>query len=355
MRRAPLHLPRTARTGRLCFAGSTLATLPFSLLLLAGLARPAGAAQLEAHGPAECADAAELSFRVERSLGAPLASAAPLRFEVLMQRGVDAYVARIRLLDGGSGNTAKERVLSAADCGKLADAVSVAIALALGEAESIDWHVESEAAAPASESPQVVPVAAEPAAADDGAAEAPEETPADAWVPALSAWFLADAGSLPAPGLGVAIGAELGVGRLRLRALGTLLFEQHTTLETATLPEAGADLQLMAGSLLACTAPFGAARAELTTLACLGLEVGSVSGTGSGVPQPRSGSALWVAPRLDAGLVWSIPASALQLSANLTAATPLNRDEFALTGIGTVHEPPSIIGRIGLGLGVVFD
>lgn len=353
MRRAPLHLPRTARTGWLCFGGSTLAALPFSLLLLAGSARPAGAAQLEAHGPAECADAAELSFRVERSLGAPLASAAPLAFEVLMQRGVDAYVARIRLLDGGSGNTAKERVLSAADCGKLADAVSVAIALALGEAESTDWHVESDARAAAPE-PSPVPVAAEPAAAtDDGSAEAQQE--ADAWVPALTAWFLADAGSLPAPGLGVAIGAELGVGRLRLRALGTLLFEQHTTLETAALPQAGADLQLMAGSLLACTTPFGATRAELVTLACLGLEVGSLAGSGSGVPQPRSGSALWVAPRLDAGLVWSIPASSLQLSANLTAATPLNRDEFALTGIGTVHEPPSIIGRMGLGLGVVFD
>ena len=327
---------------------------------------PARAAELEAHGPSECADAAELSFRVERSLGAPLASAAPLSFEVVMQRGSASYVARIRLLNAGSGSGAKERVLSAADCGKLADAVSVAIALALGEAESAEaaWDAESSAAptpaAVAATAPPapVAPDAAAPAASEASAADAPdaegEDEPSDAWVPSLSAWLIADAGSLPDPSLGAAVGAELAIGRLRLRALGTLLFEQHTTLESPQEPPPGADLELLAGSLLACTAPFGQARAGLESLACLGLELGRLSGVGTGVADPRSGSALWAAPRLDAGAAWLIPGSALRLSGTLTAAVPLNRDEFALTGIGTVHQPPSVIGRLSLGLGILF-
>jgi hypothetical protein len=341
-----------------CRGPATHAPALLVLALLFGAARTTRAAELEVHGPPECADAAELSFRIERSLGTPLASAAPLSFDVVMQRGSSSYVARIRLLHGGSGNAAKERVLSAGDCGKLTDAVSVAIALALGEAESGEpaWDVEdTSAATPESVAPPAAPAPAAaappvPASSDDENGDEPSV----GWVPSLSAWLIADAGSLPAPSLGAALGAELVMGRLTVRALGTLLFEQHTTVASAQVPAPGADLQLLAGSLLACTAPLGAPRKGLVSLACLGVEVGRLAGVGTNVADPRSGSALWVAPRLDAGAAWVPPGSALRLSATVTAAVPLNRDEFALTGIGTAYQPPNIIGRLSLGAGVVF-
>jgi hypothetical protein len=314
------------------------------------------------HGPSECADTGELAFRVERSLGAPLASAAPLSFEVLVWRGASAYVARIRMTNGSSAAGAKERVLNATDCGRLADAVSVAIALALGEAGEQAPDATSRADAPetpaapsaAAAAPAVSP-APDPSAVDDGTSDGREAEPATAWVPALSAWLIGDAGSLPEPGLGAALGAELAWGRITLRALGTLLFEQHATLGSAPAPAPGADLDLLAGSLLACTSPFAGARGELAALACLGLEIGRLAGVGTDVAEPRRGSALWAAPRIDLEALWSVPGSALRLSAALTAAAPLNRDEFALTGIGTVHQPPSIVGRLSVGVGVGFD
>jgi hypothetical protein len=330
-----------------------------ALLLLAGTARSVQAAELEAHGPSECADTAELSFRVERSLGAPLASAAPLSFEVLMQRGVSAYVARIRVTKDSSGS-GKERLLNASDCSKLADAVSVAITLALGQAAT-EATADPAAGLAATPEPPAEPAAAPAAASERPPPAAADEEGADAgaasraWVPSLSAWLIGDAGSLPGPSLGAGLGAELAWGRFVLRALGTLLFERHTTLESAGVPAPGADLDLLAGSLLACTSPFGNSQAELSVMACLGLEVGRLAGVGTDVPAPRQGSALWVAPRLDVGAVWAIPASTLRLSASVTAAAPLNRDEFALTGIGTVHQPPSLIGRLSLGVGVGFD
>jgi hypothetical protein len=314
------------------------------------------------HGPSECADTGEVVFRVERSLGAPLAEAAPLSFEVLLQRGASAYVARIRVATGSSAAGAKERVLSADDCGKVADAVSVAIALALGQAASEEEAPDAAGTASAPETaappPEVAAVSAPapaPSAVDDGAADGAGDEPAVAWVPSVSAWLIGDAGSLPEPSLGAALGAELAWGRFTLRALGTLLFEQHATLESAAAPAPGADLDLLAGSLLACTSPFGGAQGELASMACLGLEIGRLAGVGTDVADPRRGSALWAAPRLDLGARWLVPGSALRLSATLTAAAPLNRDEFALTGIGTVHQPPSIVGRLSLGVGVGFD
>jgi len=174
-------------------------------------------------------------------------------------------------------------------------------------------------------------------------------------VPSLSLWLLADAGSLPAPGLGAALGAELSWGRLQVRALGTLLFEQHTQLDSTLAPGAGAKLELLTGSLLACTAPIGGLRSQLASLACLGMELGQLAGEGTGVPGGRRGSALWAAPRVDLGGFWTIPGSDLRLGLSLMAAVPLNRDEFALNQLGSVHQPPSVVGRMSLGIDLAFD
>src|SRR6185312_9013616 len=94
----------------------------------------ARAAELVAQGPTGCVDTAELSFRVERSVGMPLASAAPLKFEVVFQRAGSGYTARVSVVDAG-GSRARERQLRADDCEQLADAVSVAVAIALGAAD----------------------------------------------------------------------------------------------------------------------------------------------------------------------------------------------------------------------------
>jgi hypothetical protein len=288
----------------------------------------------------------------------PLGSAAPLRFEVVFERAVPGYTARLGVADAG-GSRAKERQLHADNCEQLADAVSVAVAIALGaaDARSAPSGVADDVptSAPAAPGPEPAPrESVAPSASDGGSTSGVVAAPAP-WLPSLSLWGLADVGSLPAPSLGAALGAELGWRRWQLRALGTLLFEQHTTLESPLSPPPGADLGLLTGSLLACGSAFGNLATGVSGLACLGLELGRLAGAGTDVPAARRGSSLWLAPRLDLGATWSLPNSALRLGATFTVLGPLNRDEFELTGIGSVYQPPSVVGRLSFGIGLGFE
>jgi hypothetical protein len=312
------------------------------------VAASARAAEIDARGPAECPDSAELGFRVERHLGVPLAQAPAAKFVVEMERGAAAYTARLSVL-GGVGAESKGRALEGADCNELADAIVVALTLALGAAEAPAAEAPPfEAPPPLTETP--------PAAADtDGERPAQQQEAASPLRPSLSVAALVDVGSLPEPGLGAALGAELRWEGLQLRALATILFEQHTELGTSTGPAPGADLQLFAGSLLGCTSAVGSGSDPFTLPVCLGFELGWISGVGTGVVSPRSGSAPWAAARVDVGALWCAPGSLVCFGATLTAAAPITRSRFELTDIGTVYRPPSVTGRLSLGIGVGFD
>jgi hypothetical protein len=299
----------------------------------------------------------------------PLAAAAPLTFDVEVVPSAGKFAAHIRVVDESTRSAALERVLEAQSCAQLADAIAVAVALALG-ADDSDAEREAgsyPAVATRSETsgepaPSGVSSAGAPIAlaargtppADGQAPSGASGAPAESWVPSLSVWLLADVGSLPAPGLGAAVGAELTGRRLSLRALGSLLFEQHTEVDSSLSPAPGARLQLFTGSLLACIPVFDGAATAITAQACLGVELGRLAGEGTGVPAPRRGGALWVAPRVDAGAAWSVPHSPWQLAILLTVASPLNRNEFELNDIGTVHRPPNVVGRLSFGVGVGF-
>lgn len=348
-RHRPWHSSRVSTRGVVMLA-----------LALGAVARSASAAELTARGPRECADAAEISFRVERAIGMPLAKAAPLAFEVAIERTAAGHVARIGVDGAAPDATRLTRELSAADCGKLVDAVSVAIALALGAADaSPDVGAEpahaDAGARPAPLAAMVPAHAATDGAAVDGGDDGSLATPSPVLAPSISLWLLGDAGSLPGASLGAALGAELGWRKIELRALGTVLFERETQLETPSSPAPGAKLQLVTGGMLACAAPFGSLRAPFAPFACFGAELGRLSGVGTGVASPRRGSALWAAPLVQLGAAWAVPDTALRLSTALVAATPLARDEFALRDIGTVHRPPSVVGRLSIGVSVGFD
>lgn len=324
----------------------------------------ASAAELQTQGPAGCPDSTELGFRVERNLGVPLAQAPAVKFVVEMVRAAGIYRAQLRATSEG-GAEGKQRTLTGASCSELADAVVVAMTLALGAASAASSEAPSSELldeAPAHETSPVATTRRSAAAPSDvTAGEAPlePEQAAHRLQPSLSLGALLDAGSLPDPGLGAVFGVTLGWQRLQLRALATLLFEQHTELSGEPERAPGADLQLFTGSLLGCTTAVGGggagSDAGLSAPLCLGLELGRLSGVGTGVVSPRSGSALWAAPRADASAVWCLDGSPLCLNATLTAAAPLTRNRFALTEIGTVYRPSAVVGRLSIGIGVGFD
>jgi hypothetical protein len=320
---------------------------------LAGLAgaRRACAAELTLEGPTACPDAAELTFRVERAIGMPLAQAAPLHVDVRFTAGAAAYSARLAVNDGGTAASGTERVLQASGCPELADAVAVAIALALGSSAG-EGTVRAENAASSIQG-RAVEAGAEPSPADvDAASSEPAIAGDPALSSALSMAFVADAGSLPGVGLGLGLGAELRVARSAVRASGTLLFDRHVTLPDAGVQSPGADMSLVLGSLSVCTSPFAGTASAL--FLCGGWELGRIEAVGTGVEQPRRGAAVWSAPRLDLGGSWAIDGSPLRPFGQLTAAMPLQRDDFYLRDLGTVHRAPAVVARLAIGLDVRF-
>jgi hypothetical protein len=312
----------------------------------------ASAAEVDWQAPAECPDVEELRFRVERTIGMPLSHAARLRFVARAAPSSGGYRAHV-VIEGASGE-ARRRELTAPDCSALADLVTVTLALALGVAD--DEPLDAAAPAPAPpDTPLTAPRPSVEAAllGRDRAALAPaSEAPDDAraWRPGLSLWVLGDSGSLPRPGAGVALGVQLESSQLELRALGTWVFEQRDTLGGPGDETPGAELGLATGALLACASPFAASSAGLGAQGCAGWELGRLWGEGYGVQDPRSGAALWTAPRFDVGASWTFAGTGLRLGLLLTLAVPLARDDFVLGELGTVHRPPAGVGRVALGL-----
>jgi hypothetical protein len=347
----------------------------FGLALLGaswvGLVRPARAAELVVTGPALCPDTAELAFRVERALGTPLASAALLRLRVRFEAaGGAGYRARLAVESPDGTLPGSERELNARECGPLGDAVAVAIALALGASEA-----EREAS-PGSEPAARVQSARvpsgsvasgeralgdEPASPPSRAAAALEQAaPSDepaaderaTFTPALTVSAVGDVGSLPGAGVGVGVGAELGWERLALRATGTLFLDRHVALAGAGETGLGADMGLALGALSVCSTLLRPARAA--AFACAGWELGRLEAIGTGVLTPRREGTLWSAPRVDAGLDWAAGGGPLRLVAQVTAAAPLERDDFYLRDLGSVHRPPAVAGRLSLGVHIDF-
>jgi hypothetical protein len=348
--------------------------------VIGGISIPARAAELAARGPAGCPDAAELTFRVERAIGMPIAHAAPLRFSVFFEAApAGSHTARLAV-ERREPQARSERVLGARACTELADAVAVAIALALGAEEPLGSFAAKPAplsAEPVARVDRVASARPTPGMADaaDATSSAEAMSSADATAaadappaadppagdstrstlsPALAVTLVGDAGSLPGAGLGLGIAAELRGARIALRAGGTLFFDRHVALPDASGPEPGADMRLALGSLSACTIPFGTSGSTAAASLCAGWELGRLEAVGTGVREPRRAGALWSAPRLDVGLSVRAGTTPVRLFTQLTAAAPLNRDDFYLRDWGTVHRPPVVTGRLALGFDVTF-
>jgi hypothetical protein len=301
----------------------------------------ARASELSWDGPADCAAAEQLSFAVERALGMPLAGAGQLQFHVRVESAESTTSARLRVSSEALGEVSKERLLVAADCSKLVDTLAVAISLAIGASESPDAPATPRARAAAA---PLSSRATAPVPLDTATPALPDDDPQGTELAALLS-AVVDQGSLPEPAIGVSIGLELAWDRLALRALGSLFLQQDVALEG----ELGAELDLMFGTLQACTNVLSEASAFSLPL-CLGADLGALSGVGLGIPEPRRASMPWAAPRIDAGTFWDVPHTRLRVGALLTLAAPLNRDEFVLDEIGTVHRPSRMVGRASLGL-----
>jgi hypothetical protein len=303
------------------------------------------AAELVLNEPAACITADELSFRVERALGMPLGGAEAVQLSVHVQAEPSGFGAQLGVVRAGVRG---ERALHAPSCEELSESLVVAIVVAIGAEESPPPPPPAPpppAAPPSTTAPPAAEEAPPPSAApESGAGLGPSIVG--------SAWMIADTGTLPAPGIGAGVGVTLGWPRLQLRAVGTLLPEREGNLN-ASAGSPGASIGLLAGSAMGCVS-LGSFPSWVALAACAGWELGQLSGSGTHVSTPYQQSALWSAARLDLASRWALT-SVLSLELQLTAVAPFTRDAFILKDLGSVYRPASVLGRLGLGLGVAID
>ncbi|HEX7668134.1 MAG TPA: hypothetical protein VF395_01055, partial [Polyangiaceae bacterium] len=153
---------------------------------------------------------------------------------------------------------------------------------------------------------------------------------------------VAHLGSLPKMAPGIAVGIDATWRYLRAGVGGTFLPSQT---ENAT-GGGGSEIRLVFATAEACVQePQGSVR----PLACAGLDIGDMTGTGVGIAVSRSGSALWLAPRLEGGVSLALSQD-LALAVRLGAALPLRRPEFAFSGAENVFRPASFTGHGALGV-----
>jgi hypothetical protein len=312
---------------------------------LLGLAPSAAAAELAIEAPVHCLDEDELSFRVERLLGQPLAGVEAMQLSVRIEPLPQGFGARLVVVRPGSeeGGT---RSLRAASCAELSESLALAIAVAIGAA--------AEPAEPAPAVSTRVEPAAAPVDTPVAAAAAPPEPSAPGPALSGSAWMVGDTGTLPAPGLGVAAGLGVSWPGVGLRAIGTLLPEREATVAATDSSSPGARIGLMAGSALACV-PIAVNSAALGLAACGGWEVGQLAGNGTHVSVPYHQRRLWSAARFDLMGHWALADTAVALELLVTAAAPFTRDDFIVKDIGSVHRPANVVGRLGVGLSLSTD
>jgi hypothetical protein len=312
---------------------------------LAGAAGTAAAAELALEEPAACVTLDELSFRVERLLGQPLADAEAMQLSLRVEAEAKGFVARLEVSRPDAEHGV--RSLRAASCAALVESLAIAIVVAIG-----DVHGPQEPAS--AQQPSAAPPAAKREPAPGTAAAATTSPPEDAGHgPTLAgaAWAIGDSGTLPESALGAGLGLELSWSSLALRATGTFLPQRERTLIASDPRSPGVSIGLLAGSTVACV-PVALATKSLGMAVCAGAELGQLSGTGTRVIVPYQRRALWTAARFELAARLRLPKTALALELLITALAPFTRDEFILKDLGEIHRPASVVGRLGLGLSV---
>jgi hypothetical protein len=250
-------------------------------------------AYMRGSGAQQCPDEIAVRDGVAKRLGYdPFQSPAPTTLSAAITRTPRGLRAQIEVRDA-SGRALRSRQLTSAanDCVELADAMTLAMSLAL------DPLAVAKPPAPPPPAPSPGPAAAAPPAPTLSSFEwraAPPESPpppaahADPWKVHASLGTLVATGAAPAP----AVGFAAGVG-LRWRAL-SLNAEGRADLPSSIAFQGGtASTSLLLVSLVPC------AHQELNTIgslmACGVGSLGSIAGSGTGVDVPRQDNAFYAA------------------------------------------------------------
>jgi hypothetical protein len=304
--------------------------------------RGARAAALTVDAPPACVDPATLAQEVADLIGRPLAEIPDVDFRVtIAETSPHKWRLHLETIDGKGAADAPaargSREIDGTSCAELAEAASVAIAVSVRSLEA----AESDRLPPVPTKPSLPsPAPSAPVAAV--AASAPART---AWRPSVTLALTTDTGTLPSTSPGLEAEGDLQHGVVRLVLLATWFTSQDAFAEGG----GGGRFQLALGAGLACYAPRWG---RWTALACGGGELGRLAGTGN-VVRPETGTVLWRALRVDAGMTVAIGANtAILLRAGVVR--PLVRPEFVLDESQLVYRPSPVALRLTAGFELGF-
>jgi hypothetical protein len=299
------------------------------------------AATVHLRAPDECAQEDEIVAEVDSLIGRPLSEVPGMKFEVEIARDSRGHF-RLRL-DTSEGAETRTRELAGNSCTELANVTSVAIAMTIRA--SVASRERSRSGRTESASTPVGAARNPPSASAEAKAEGESTL---VWRGSITLAAVADAGALPRAAPGGALEVALDAGNIRVVGLAALF-----ATERADVAGGGGEFDLAYGGALGC---LRRALRRVTALACLGGEVGRLSGRGLGVTFSRVGSALWLAPRADLGIAVPLVARlALVLRGGIAA--PVFRPEFTEFVSGQavqVHQAARVTARATLGVEVGF-
>jgi hypothetical protein len=129
-----------------------------------------------------------------------------------------------------------------------------------------------------------------------------------------------------------------------LELAAALLLPRHAELGGEASPSS--DIDWIGGQLALCRA------LGRHLNACAGMEVGRLSGVGSGVDEPATARGGWLAPIAEARLHGDLFGSdTFSWQLGLGVAAALSRPEFGFEDLGVLHRPSAASARLFVGLG----
>jgi hypothetical protein len=271
-----------------------------------------------AEGAEDCPDSAALLAKVQSIRGSSSAGSAP--YAIRFSREASMYAAAIQV----AGAAGQERKLTSteAECGALAQATAVTLALLFDAAAAPPNAPPSAIAAPA-------PTRSPPA----------EPAPSRAWQLSLSlgAALLLGVVRPVAP----LLDAEAGLLTQRWRfGLGALWVPR----QTLDLPPGSVTETLWSAAARSCYAPllFGALRLEI----CSGVWAGIVHAAAHDFTGNEAHTRPFVALPADLSAAWLSDYVGVELNAGLLV--PLTRNEFTIDGLHEAYHPAPLGAAFGL-------
>jgi hypothetical protein len=350
------------------------------------------------NAPAKCPGASSISAEIEQLIGRPLAEVPePTIRAIASVVNPDPGKWHLRL-HTRQGDTAGERELVGDDCGNLARATALILALSIDPkaveakkalitgGDRADLGADQKTPSSGADEPAAKPSPLTAVKAEStenekkqpepGTSSQPAQTPApkssdDAIEPSeepdsgepiilkfgIGANFLLDIGSLPGTGVGVGGSAGVLINRWWLELVFDLWFKRHAELALGRDfgRKFGADLHLWVIAPGVCY--WGLQRNYLQLGLCARGELGQIFGRGTGVEEEESGATLWFAPLLGVRALWT-PTSWFGVNLEAGCAFPVLRRKFMLDIVGLepqrVHQPTVVVPRARVGVQFIF-